>query len=150
MVTGEERSTFLSTITSPYISIMDSRSLHLSTEVFAALVDQAIARIPSEIQAYLDNILITVQRRPSSEILAELGYAPDEPLFGLYTGTPLTERSVTEPPLYPDSIVIYQEPLQAACTSLEELIEEIEITVVHEIAHLIGFSDEDLEALGYG
>ena len=129
---------------------MDIRSLHLSTEAFAALVDQAIARIPGEIHAYLDNILITVQRRPSPEILAELGYAPDEPLFGLYSGTPLTDRSVTEPPLYPDSIVIYQEPLEASCTSLEELIEEIEITVVHEIAHLIGFTDEDLEALGYG
>ena len=129
---------------------MDSRSLHLSTEAFAALVDRAIARIPGEIHAYLDNILITVQRRPRPEILAELGYSPDEPLFGLYSGTPLADRSVTEPPLYPDTIVIYQEPLEAACSSLEELIEEIEITVVHEIAHLIGFSDEDLEALGYG
>jgi predicted Zn-dependent protease with MMP-like domain len=129
---------------------MDSRSLYLSTEAFAALVDQAIARIPEEIHAYLDNILITVQRCPSPEILAELGYAPDEPLFGLYSGTPLTDRSATEPPLYPDSIVIYQEPLEASCTSLEELIEEIEITVVHEIAHLIGFTDKDLEALGYG
>lgn len=129
---------------------MDSRSLHLSTEAFAALVDQAIARIPAEFHAYLDNILITVQWRPSPEILDELGYPANEPLFGLYTGTPLTDRSVTEPPLYPDTIVIYQEPLQTCCASLEELIEEIEITVVHEIAHLIGFSDDDLEALGYG
>lgn len=133
-----------------YPATMDNRALHLSTEAFAALVDQAIARIPAEIHTYLDNIMITVQRRPSPEILADLGYAADEPLFGLYTGTPLTDRSVTEPPLYPDSIVIYQEPLEECCSSLEELIEEIEITVVHEIAHLIGFSDEDLEALGYG
>ena len=133
-----------------YPATMDSRTLHLSTEAFAALIDQAIARIPAEIHAYLDNIMITVQRRPSPEILADLGYAVDEPLFGLYTGTPLADRSVTEPPLYPDSIVIYQEPLEECCSSLDELTEEIEITVVHEIAHLIGFSDEDLEALGYG
>jgi predicted Zn-dependent protease with MMP-like domain len=133
-----------------YVATMDSRCQRLSPEAFAALVDQAIARIPAEIHAHLDNIIITVQRRPSPEILADLGYAADEPLFGLYTGTPLTDRSVTEPQLYPDSIVIYQEPLAEACSSLEELIEEIEITVVHEVAHLIGFSDEDLDALGYG
>ena len=129
---------------------MDNRTLHLSREAFAALVEQAITRIPREMHAHLENILITVQQRPSPEILAELGYGPDEPLFGLYSGVPLIERSAVEPPLYPDTIVIYQEPLEAYCTSLEELIEEIEITVVHEVAHLIGFSDEDLAALGYG
>ncbi|WP_051553995.1 metallopeptidase family protein [Desulfobulbus elongatus] len=129
---------------------MTMRSPRLSPEAFARLVEQAIARIPESIRAYLDNILISVQQRPSADILEELGMAPDETLFGVYSGVPLIERSAIEPPLYPDTIFIFQEPLENACTTREQLLEEIEITVVHEIAHLVGFTDAELEALGYG
>ena len=122
----------------------------LSTDAFARLVEQAIARIPEELRRHLDNILISVQPRPSVEMLEELGCAPNEPLFGIYWGVPLTERSLTDPPLYPDTIFIFQEPLETFCATREELISEIEITVVHEIAHLFGFSDAELEDLGYG
>lgn len=122
----------------------------LSAEAFDRIVEQAIARIPLEIRRHLDNVLISVQSRPSRELLAEMGYSPEEELFGLFTGVPLTERSLTDPPLYPDTIYIFQEPLEAFCHSREELIREIEITVVHEIAHFVGFGDDDLEALGYG
>lgn len=122
----------------------------LSAEAFDRIVEQAIARIPLEIRRHLDNVLISVQPRPSRELLTEMGYSPDEELFGLFTGVPLTERSQTDPPLYPDTIYIFQEPLEAFCRSREELIREIEITVVHEIAHFMGFGDDELEALGYG
>lgn len=117
---------------------------------FARVVNQAIARIPAELRAYLDNIVITVQDRPSAELLADLGLPPDEPLFGVYLGVPLTERSAMAPPLYPDTIHIFKEELEDWCVSREELLEEIEITVVHEIAHLFGFTDEYLAQLGYG
>jgi predicted Zn-dependent protease with MMP-like domain len=122
----------------------------IGADAFARLVEQAIARIPEELQAYLDNVVISVKRRPSLDLLAEMGLAPDEPLFGVYLGTPLTERSASEPPLYPDAIHIFQEPLEAYCATHEDLLEEIEITVVHEIAHFFGFSDEELDELGYG
>ena len=122
----------------------------LTTEAFARVVEQAIARIPEEIRRHLENILISVKQQPDTEMLEEMGLAPDEPLFGIYWGVPLTERSLADPPLYPDTIYIFQQPLEAFCTSREELLEEIEITVVHEIAHLFGFSEADLEALGYG
>lgn len=122
----------------------------IGAEAFARLVEQAVARIPEELRALLDNVVISVKRRPSLELLAELGMQPDEPLFGVYLGVPLTERSAGEPPLYPDAIHIFQEPLEAYCTTREQLIEEVELTVVHEIAHFFGFSDEELEALGYG
>ena len=122
----------------------------LTTEAFARIVEQAIARIPEEIRRHLENILISVKQQPDTEMLEEMGLAPDEPLFGIYWGVPLTERSLADPPLYPDTIYIFQQPLEAFCTSREELLEEIEITVVHEIAHLFGFSEADLEALGYG
>ena len=129
---------------------MTRRPLRLSTEAFALLVEQAIARIPASIRSYLDNILISVQQRPSPEILDELGLPPDEPLFGVYSGIPLVERSAVAPPLYPDTIFIFQQPLEEACTSRKQLAEEIEITVVHEIAHLVGFTDEELDDMGYG
>ena len=122
----------------------------LTTEAFARVVEQAIARIPEEIRRHLENILISVKQQPDTEMLEEMGLAADEPLFGIYWGVPLTERSLADPPLYPDTIYIFQQPLEAFCTSREELLEEIEITVVHEIAHLFGFSEADLEALGYG
>jgi predicted Zn-dependent protease with MMP-like domain len=122
----------------------------LSTDAFARIVEQAIARIPEELRGHLDNILISVRPRPSLEMREELALAPDEPLFGLYCGVPLIERSLIDPPLYPDTIFIFQEPLETLCATREELISEIEITVVHEIAHLFGFSDAELEDLGYG
>ncbi len=122
----------------------------LSPGEFNRLVEQAIARIPWDLRRHLDNILISVQPRPDRDLLAEMGLAPDDELFGIFTGVPLAERSPADPPLYPDTIQIYREPLEAFCRSREELIEEIEITVVHEIAHYMGFDEDDLIALGYG
>ncbi|HSL39250.1 MAG TPA: metallopeptidase family protein [Desulforhopalus sp.] len=129
---------------------MAEQPIRLSSDEFERVVSQAIDRIPEELRGHLVNLVISVQPRPSGELLAEMGFAPDEELFGIFTGVPLTERSVTDPPLYPDTIQIFQEPLEAYCLDLEELIEEIEITVVHEIAHFLGFDDDQLEALGYG
>ena len=80
----------------------------------------------------------------------ELGLGPGEPLLGLFEGVSLIERSVTSPPLYPDIIYLFQEPLETMCETPEELEEEIEITVVHEIAHFIGMTEERLAELGYG
>jgi predicted Zn-dependent protease with MMP-like domain len=123
--------------------------MKLSNKEFDHIVKQAIARIPEEIRQHLDNILITVQQRPSRDMLEELGYPPDEPLLGVYWGVPLNERSVAEPPLYPDTIYIFKEPLEEMCADREELEEEIEITVVHEVAHFLGMSEERLAELGY-
>ena len=129
---------------------MAAKPPKLSPKAFDRIVEQAIARIPIEIRQHLDNILISVQQRPSDEMLQEMGFAPDETLFGVYWGVPLTERSATEPPLYPDTIFLFQEPLEQACASHAELVEEIEVTVVHEIAHAIGLSEEQIVDLGYG
>jgi predicted Zn-dependent protease with MMP-like domain len=74
---------------------------------------------------------------------------PNEPLLGLYWGVPLTERTVTSPPDFPDTIFLFQTPLEEMCATIEELEEEIEITVVHEIAHAVGISEDRLVELGY-
>lgn len=123
--------------------------MKLNNKEFDRIVKKAIARIPEEIRQHLENILITVQQRPDPDMLAEMGYAPDEPLLGLYWGVPLNERTVGEPPLYPDTIFIYKEPLEEMCATREELEEEIEVTVVHEVAHFLGMSEERLAELGY-
>lgn len=129
---------------------MRFRRKRLNEEEFAALVEQAITRVPEEIREALGNMVITVQDRPDPELLEELGFAPDEELFGVYSGIPLSERNLTDPPLYPDIIYIFRGPLEDYCRSRRELIEEIEITVVHEIAHYLGFTEQQLEDLGYG
>ncbi|HOP35228.1 MAG TPA: metallopeptidase family protein [Syntrophales bacterium] len=121
----------------------------MTNREFDQVVQRAIRRIPEEIRKHLKNIMISVQDRPSPDILDEMGYPPDEALFGLYYGTSLLERSLNEPPLYPDTIFIYQEPLEEFCETLEELEEEIEITVVHEIAHYLGMDEDWLIELGY-
>lgn len=129
---------------------MTPKHTRLSGKIFDRIVREAIARIPEEIRRHLENILIAVQPRPGADILEEAGLPPGETLFGLYRGVPLTARSATDPPLYPDTIYLFQEPLEEYCATREELIEEIEITVVHELAHFLGLRDDQLDALGYG
>ena len=124
-------------------------AMKLSTEEFDAIVTRAIDRIPDEIREHLENIIITVRKRPSRQMLKEMGVPPGETLLGLFEGVPLIERSVVEPPLYPDTIFLFQEPLEEMCETAEELEEQIEITVVHEVAHFIGMSEERLAELGY-
>ncbi len=123
--------------------------MELTGEEFDSIVQSAIRRVPSEIRQHLDNMVISVRKRPSKRMLKELGLPPGETLFGIFEGTPLTERSLTEPPLYPDTILIFQEPLQEVCDTIEALEEEIEVTVVHEVAHFVGMSEERLAELGY-
>jgi predicted Zn-dependent protease with MMP-like domain len=125
------------------------KALEVSEKEFDRLVKRAIRRIPEEIQQHLDNILISVQRRPSREMLEDMDMDPNEPLLGIYWGVPLTERSVISPPEFSDTIFLFQEPLEEMCDTIEELEEEIEITVVHEIAHAVGISEERLAELGY-
>ncbi len=123
--------------------------MKLNQKEFDRAVRRAIARIPDEIREHLENVVITVRKRPSQEMLDELGMTADDPPLGLYQGASMMERSIFAPPLYPDAIFIFQEPLEQMCETLEELEDEIEITVVHEIAHFLGIPEERLTELGY-
>jgi predicted Zn-dependent protease with MMP-like domain len=79
-----------------------------------------------------------------------MGMAPDEPLLGLFQGVALPDRSPFDPPLYPDTIFLYQEPLEQICETREMLEAEIEITLAHEVGHYLGLSEDQLAELGYG
>jgi predicted Zn-dependent protease with MMP-like domain len=121
----------------------------LSDKEFDRIVKRAIRRIPGELRKHLDNVVISVRKRPSPEMLEEIEVPPGDELLGFFSGIPLVDQSVTSPPLYSDTIFIFQQPLEAMCRTAEELEQEIELTVVHEIAHYFGISEERLEELGY-
>jgi predicted Zn-dependent protease with MMP-like domain len=124
--------------------------MKLTPEEFDEIATKAIDRIPEELREYLENVVISVQKEPDPGLLEEMGMDPEEDtLLGLYQGVALTERSATDPPLYPDTIFIYQEPIEEMCESIGEIEEEIEITVVHEIAHHFGIDEDRLAELGY-
>ena len=124
--------------------------MKLSRKEFDRAVRRAYSRIPGEIRDRMDNVALIVKKRPPPELLEEMGYPPDEPLLGLYEGFALAEHSFfAPPPLQPDTITIFQEPLEEMCGNLAELEREIEITVVHEVAHFLGIGEERLEELGY-
>jgi predicted Zn-dependent protease with MMP-like domain len=125
------------------------RRKRLTDKEFDRVVQRAIDRIPQEIRQHLDNILISVQKRPSPELLEELGYPADEPLLGVFWGVPLMDRSVMDPAPFSDRIFLFQEVLEETCENVEELEEEIEITVVHEVAHALGIDEDRLAELGY-
>jgi predicted Zn-dependent protease with MMP-like domain len=125
--------------------------MKLNPKEFDRAVRRAYQRIPAEIRERMDDVVLTVMKRPTSEMLEEMGYPPGEPLLGLYWGDSLADQSFfSPPPLHPDTIYIFQEPLEEMCETVGELEREIEITVVHEIAHFLGIEEEQLEELGYG
>ncbi|OPY69233.1 MAG: Possibl zinc metallo-peptidase [Syntrophorhabdaceae bacterium PtaU1.Bin034] len=123
--------------------------MKISEKEFDRIVKRALRNIPGEIREHLDNLIITVRRRPSRAMLKELGIERAEELLGLFQGVPLIERSITAPPLFPDTIFLFQDPLQEMCGTDEELEEQIRITIVHEVAHFLGMDEARLAELGY-
>lgn len=125
--------------------------MRLTRREFDRVVQRAYRRIPTEIRRRMDNVVLTVRRRPDPDMLRQMGYRPGEPLLGLFEGASLAERSFfAPPPDQPGTIYIFQEPLEEMCRTTAELEREIEITVVHEVAHFLGIGEERLEELGYG
>ena len=124
--------------------------MHIGRNEFDEVVERALEMIPEMFRTQLKNMTIAVEDNPSEDLLREMDMPLDASLFGLFTGVPLPERSVIDPPLYPDVILIFRKPLMDICHSAEELEEEIAITVMHEVAHYMGLSEKQLEELGYG
>ncbi len=116
---------------------------------FERQVERVLARLPERFREAARNIQILVEDEPSPEILAETEDGFDEPLLGLYIGTPLPERSFGEIPALPDRIYIFRGPLERMSRGRKELCEQIRITVLHELAHYFGLDDDHLLELGY-
>ena len=113
-------------------------------------VARLIDRLPRQFREQLRNVEFVVEDWPSEELLLAEDLDPqEETLYGLYQGIPLPERSSLDPPLLPDKITIFAEPLLEDFPDPEELREEIRLTVLHEIAHYFGMDEEEIEDLGY-
>jgi predicted Zn-dependent protease with MMP-like domain len=115
---------------------------------FEQLVEQALEELPPVIQRAMENVAMVVEDWPDDELLAEVELHSPYELFGLYQGVPLIEREGE--PILPDRIVLFQHPIERACASDEEVVEQVRLTVLHEVGHHLGMREEDLERLGYG
>ena len=116
-------------------------------EEFRQYVDEALATIPPKFQQALQNIAIVVEDEPSPDVLAEVGIEPPDTLLGLYQGTPLTERPWAHGNALPDKITIYQRPIEEASDDEDDLVVAIGETLIHEIGHYFGLSEEEIEAI---
>ena len=113
----------------------------MSREEFEDAVSEALDRIPADLARMMDNVVVLVEDDPPDG---------DGDLLGLYEGTPLTERDGWwAAGSLPDRITIFRNPTLAACDTAEEVVEEVRVTVVHEIAHHFGIDDERLHELGW-
>src|SRR5919112_2300269 len=119
----------------------NGRVVEVSRERFEVLVGEALDAIPSELTALIDNCVVLVEEEPPED---------DPDLLGLYDGTPLTERDSSYSLVAPDRITLFRGPLLEMCEDEAEVVDEVRITVVHEIAHHFGIDDDRLHALGYG
>jgi predicted Zn-dependent protease with MMP-like domain len=108
---------------------------------FEEAVGDALDAVPAELMDLLDNVVFLIDAEPPSG---------DADLLGIYEGTPLTERDNGWAGSLPDRITIFRGPLLRMCRDRDELLEEIAVTVVHEIAHHFGIDDARLHDLGWG
>jgi predicted Zn-dependent protease with MMP-like domain len=116
---------------------------------FRRLVAEALDTIPEEFARRLDNVAVVVEERPSPQLLRGLGLDPRrDTLYGLYQGTPLSERGHTLAAL-PDRITIFRRPLLRDHRTRTELRRQIRATVVHEIAHFFGLDERHIRRLGF-
>jgi predicted Zn-dependent protease with MMP-like domain len=123
---------------------------HVSKTEFNNLVEQALTELPPPFDQYLEEVSIEIRDRPTRRQLEKLDMGEDELLLGLYHGRPRTERHVDDGPALPDVIYIFQEDVEQASDSRQDLIDQVRTTVLHEIGHHFGMSEEHLDDLGYG
>jgi predicted Zn-dependent protease with MMP-like domain len=115
---------------------------------FELLVAEALDSLPSDIQEKLENVEVVVVWRPSPAQLRQVGLGPGHTLFGLYEGIPLTNRTSGYNMVLPDKITIFRQPIEAHCRTDEQVRQVVRRTVLHELAHHFGISDDRLRELG--
>ena len=116
---------------------------------FERLIARALDELPPDVVAMLDNVDVVVADEPTPEQF-DRRHAGDgeDTLFGLYEGVPLTERGSGYTMVLPDKITIYRGPLERACSSPAAIAREVRITVMHELAHHLGFDEDRLDEIG--
>ena len=114
--------------------------VEVSRRRFEELVGDALDEVPEQLTRLMDNVVVLVEER-----------APDDPdLLGVYEGVALTERGHDYGGMLPDRITLYRQSILAICETEDDVVDEVAITVVHEIAHHFGIDDARLHELGWG
>ena len=119
----------------------------MNREKFEGLVSEAIEALPSEFKSRLENVDVTVQDWPIRDQLAGLKIKNRFGLLGLYEGVPQTERTTNYNLVAPDTITIFQKPIEAICRSENEIKLEVQEVIQHELAHHFGISDRKLRLI---
>ena len=117
----------------------------MTRDTFQQLVDEALASIPEDFRAAVQNMAIVVEDEPTPAQLQEVGIeSSDSTLFGLYEGTPLTEREWARGNVLPDKITLFQGPIEADSETEDDVVVAIGETLIHEIGHYFGLSEEEI------
>jgi predicted Zn-dependent protease with MMP-like domain len=114
---------------------------------FDRLVAEAVASIPKRFRDAMQNLVIVVEDEPSRELLEEMEIEPPGTLFGLYQGTPLTSRGWDYGNTLPDRILLFQRPHERSARDADDLVTAIAETIIHEVGHYFGLSEEEIEAI---
>jgi predicted Zn-dependent protease with MMP-like domain len=117
---------------------------------FEALVEKAMRRLPRAFKAKIANVVVVVEDWADDETLAEMGIEPPDTLYGLYRGVDLTHRDSMYGNVLPDTITIYQGPIEEDCADEAEMAEVIRETVIHELGHYFGLDDETMHRIEDG
>ncbi len=114
---------------------------------FEELVKDALASIPARFRKAIHNVAIVVEEEPSAALLREMEIEPPDTLFGLYQGTPLTERRWDYGNTLPDRVTLFQGPIERESEDEEDAVVAIGETLIHEIGHYFGLSEEEIEEI---
>ncbi len=118
----------------------------MSDNEFLALVDAGVAALGPGVHARMQNVAVVIADEPSPAQREEQGLGPDDVLFGLYEGVPLTERGLVEDLLLPDKITIFKLPILATYSDPAEIAQCVANTVWHEVAHHFGMDEDEVFA----
>jgi len=114
---------------------------------FERLVVEAVMLIPKRFRREMKNLALVVEEEPSAELLEEMEIEPPDSLYGLYQGTPLPERAWDHGNTLPDHITLFQRPIEEECEDEDEVRAVIGETLIHEVGHYFGLSEEQIEEI---
>ena len=119
----------------------------MTRERFERLVAEAVTLIPDRFREQMRNLVLVVEDAPDADLLEEMEIEPPDSLYGLYRGTPLPERGASFGNALPDMITLFQAPIEEDCDDDDEIRAVIGETLIHEVGHYFGLSEEEIEAI---
>jgi predicted Zn-dependent protease with MMP-like domain len=119
----------------------------MTRDRFERLVEEALRDIPRRFRDAIKNVAVIVEDEPPDHVLRDMDIGPEDELFGLYEGTPLPDRGASYGNTLPDRISIYQAPIEEACDTDDDIRICVAETVIHELGHYFGMSEEEIEEI---